>query len=376
MVTVRVCRLTFGETSCTRPDLARDCPTLLGLVIVVNDDKLSAVLSEFARTLITDFPIQGILDHLVERIVEVLPITSAGVTVISAGEAPHYIAASNESALRYEQLQSQIGEGPCLAAFHTGESVVVPDLRACTLFPTFGPAAVDAGLAAVFTFPLRHGDGRLGALDLYRDTVGALSPASLEAAQTLADVAAAYLINAQARDEARIASDRFHHNALHDALTGLPNRLLLHERLEHAALRARRSQTHTAILFADLDQFKRVNDTYGHHIGDELLVSVAKRLTTLVRSGDTLARFSGDEFVFLCEDLGSVIDAQALAERIIDTFAEPFEVGGKQLTLTASIGIAYAGPGSAVTSELLIEADLAMYNNKRQHDQTENHPSS
>ncbi len=332
---------------------------------MVNEDKLSAVLSEFARTLITDFPIQGILDHLVARIVEVLPVTSAGVTLISAGTAPHYIAASDRAALRYEQLQTQVGQGPCLAAFETGGAVSVADLATDSRFPLFAPAAVAAGLAAVFTFPLRHGDGRLGALDLYRDSPGTLDDGDMAAAQTLADVAAAYLLNAQARDDAQAASDRFHHEALHDPLTGLPNRLLLHERLEHATLRARRSQTHSAILFADIDRFKHVNDTYGHTAGDELLVSVANRLTALMRAEDTLVRFSGDEFVILCEDLHCVADAERLVERIQNAFVEPFTLGDRRLTISASVGIAYAGPGDDVDRQLLIEADLAMYNAKR-----------
>ena len=91
---------------------------------MAQEDKLSAVLSEFARTLATDFPIQRILDHLVERIVEVLPVTAAGVTLISAGRTPRYIAASDASALRYEKLQTEVRQGPCLTAYDTGEAVV------------------------------------------------------------------------------------------------------------------------------------------------------------------------------------------------------------------------------------------------------------
>ena len=335
------------------------------MVIMVHEDKLSAVLSEFARTLATDFPIQGILDHLVERIVEVLPVTAAGVTLISAGMAPRYIAASDESALRYEQLQTEIGEGPCLSAYESGEPVAVPDLGDDDRFPRFGPAAVAAGLAAVFTFPLRHGDGRLGALDLYRDTPGELDPHDMDAAQTLADVAAAYLLNAQAREEARAASDRFRHNALHDPLTGLPNRLLLQQRLEHAAQRAKRSHTNAAILFADLDRFKQVNDTHGHQVGDELLLAVARRLSGLVRPGDTLARVSGDEFVFLCEDLQSAADVEILASRIDVAFTDPFVLAGTELAITASVGMAFAGPGEDISDQLVVEADIAMYQAKR-----------
>ena len=323
------------------------------------------MLSEFARTMVTSFPIQRILDHLVERIVEVLPVTGAGVTLISPGMAPQYVAASDAAALRFEQLQTELGQGPCLAAYESGEAVAIAELAADASFPEFGPAAVSAGMAAVFTFPLRHDEGRLGALDLYRDTPGALDAEDMAAAQTLADVAAAYLLNAQGREQALDARDRFRHSSLHDALTGLPNRVLLAERLEHAAERAQRSHFSAAVLFADLDRFKRVNDPFGHTVGDELLVAVAARLSALVRPGDTLARVSGDEFVILCEDLAHASDAELLATRIGEALAAPFHLTGRTLSVTASVGIAYSGPGEAVTYQLVIDADTAMYQAKR-----------
>jgi diguanylate cyclase (GGDEF)-like protein len=332
---------------------------------VVDEGKLSAVLSDFARTLATDFPIQGILDHLVKRIVDVLPVTGAGVMVISGESAPHYIAASDEAALRFEQLQSDLGDGPCVWAYSSGQPVAVPDLASDGRFAQFGPPAVANGLAAVFAFPLRHGNGRLGALDLYRDTVGALDASDMAAAQTLADVAAAYLLNAQAREEAHLTSERFRHTALHDPLTGLPNRLLLQQRLEHAAQRAQRSHTNAAVLFVDLDRFKRVNDTHGHSVGDGLLCAIAERLSRLVRPGDTLARFSGDEFVFLCEDLASAADVEALAQRVDDAFIEPFILDGAELTVTASVGMAFAGRGEDISDQLVVHADIAMYQAKR-----------
>jgi diguanylate cyclase (GGDEF)-like protein len=331
---------------------------------VVEEEKLSDVLSEFARTMATDFPIQGILDHLVKQIVEVLPVTAAGVTLISEGRAPRYIAASDASALAFEQLQSQIGEGPCISAFHSGEAVAVPDLREDRAFPRFSPAAIEAGLAAVFTFPLRHGDGRIGALDLYRDIPGVLQENAMQAAQTLADVATAYLLNATAREEARETSDRFRHNSLHDPLTGLANRLLLQERLDHAALRARRTHTNSAVFFLDLDRFKQVNDTFGHQAGDELLVAVGQRLTAVVRPGDTLARFSGDEFVIFCEDLTGAQDIDGVVRRIQHSFDAPFGIGDHEVAVTASIGVAFAGPGENITNRLVSRADLAMYRAK------------
>jgi GAF domain-containing protein len=119
--------------------------------------------------------------------------------------------------------------------------VALPDTAAAGSFPEFGPAAVQAGLAAVFAFPLRHTGGCLGALDLYRTTSGPLAPEDVAVAQTLADVTTAYLLNAQARERALQAAERFRQNSLHDPLTGLPNRVLLEERLDHAAARASRN---------------------------------------------------------------------------------------------------------------------------------------
>jgi diguanylate cyclase (GGDEF)-like protein len=331
----------------------------------VQERQLSAVLREFARTLATDFPIQRILDHLVERIVDVLPITAAGVTLISQDEAPRYIAASDGDALCFEQLQTSLKEGPCLAAYRTGRAVEVADLAVDPRFRRFGPSAVAAGLGAVFAFPLVHDNGTLGALDLYRDTPGALDPEAMDAAQTLADVTVAYLLNAQAREEARLASEHFQQSALHDPLTGLPNRLLLTQRLRHAAQRAQRSHSRAAILFADLDGFKVVNDTYGHRIGDQLLVAVASRLTALVRPGDTLCRYAGDEFVFLCEELHDESDARMLAQRVNEAFDEPFDLGGVSVGVKASVGMAFAGPGEEISDELVVAADAAMYQAKR-----------
>jgi diguanylate cyclase (GGDEF)-like protein len=330
------------------------------------EGRLSDVLSEFARTLVTDFPIQAILDHLVGRIVDVLPVTGAGVSLISPGEDPWYVAASDEMALRFEKLQSELGQGPCVAAYESGEAVSIPDLSKDDRFPEFGAAAVDEGLRAIFTFPLRQGQQQLGALDLYRDRPGPLDAAAMTAAQTLADVASAYLLNAQARADLKESSELAVLQSLHDHLTGLPNRALLVQRLEHAILRCRRSGKLVAILYADLDDFKAVNDTHGHHVGDELLIALAGRLTGQLRPGDTLARLSGDEFVILCEDLEDVSQVNPIADRIDVALAEPFTLAGTQTHVSASVGIAFAGRGNDVPEQVLQEADTAMYQVKRQ----------
>ncbi|MEQ8718647.1 MAG: EAL domain-containing protein [Acidimicrobiales bacterium] len=332
---------------------------------MADEQNLSAVLSEFARTVITDFPIQKILDHLVQRIVGVLPITAAGVTLISDDRKAEYIAASDASALRFEQLQSEVGEGPCLEAYQTGEAVAVPDVATDGRFPRFSPLASTAGLGAVFTFPLRHGDVRIGALDLYRTSPGPLDEHDMDTAQTLADVTAAYLLNARAREEANQDLESVRHSSLHDPLTGLPNRQLLQERLTHASDLAKRSHTKAAVLFVDLDRFKDVNDQHGHHAGDALLRAVSDRLSHLIRDGDTLARVSGDEFVLFCENISSPKDVEDLAERIGASFKPPFSIFGRPIAITASVGIAFAGAGADITDELITRADVAMYAVKR-----------
>lgn len=166
---------------------------------MVDDADVTAVLSDLARTLATDFPVQAILDRLVERIVDILPIDAAGVSLISPSAAPRFVAGSDESAVRYEHLQTALGEGPCLAAYATHTPIVISDLREDCRFPSFAVSALKQGLRAVVTFPLGDDDRCLGALDLYRRSPGSLGVRDMSAAQTLADVATAYLLNAEAR---------------------------------------------------------------------------------------------------------------------------------------------------------------------------------
>jgi diguanylate cyclase (GGDEF)-like protein len=152
------------------------------------------------------------------------------------------------------------------------------------------------------------------------------------------------------------------HQALHDALTGLPNRVLAIDRAEQMLARARRGEQPIAVLYIDVDGFKHINDTFGHAVGDTFLKAVAARLETVVRAGDTAARLAGDEFVVLLE--ASTLDAgpELVAERVLDVLREPYDLTdeiGRELTVTASIGVAYGQHGSA--EELLADADVALY---------------
>jgi diguanylate cyclase (GGDEF)-like protein len=152
------------------------------------------------------------------------------------------------------------------------------------------------------------------------------------------------------------------HRATHDELTGLPNRALVLDRLSHAMARAARDGSQVCVLFVDLDRFKGINDSLGHSVGDEVLTLVAGRLQEAVRPSDTVGRLAGDEFVVVCEDI-SPHDAMQIAERVAGTVAAPVSLYGREMVLTASVGLATACPG-AKAEDVLRDADVAMYRAK------------
>ena len=160
------------------------------------------------------------------------------------------------------------------------------------------------------------------------------------------------------------SQDKLDHMAHHDPLTELPNRLLFHDRLQHALQRAARDSEQLAILFIDLDRFKNVNDTLGHHVGDELLKQVAIALAGQLREGDTLARLGGDEFIVLLENIEGRFGAGHVAEKLVTMFEQPFMVSDYELFVTGSVGISVY-PNDATDLNMLIRnADVAMYQAK------------
>jgi len=154
------------------------------------------------------------------------------------------------------------------------------------------------------------------------------------------------------------------HQALRDPLTQLPNRLLLMDRTRQALARLDRSGGVVALLFIDLDRFKAVNDTFGHDVGDRLLISVSERLAEMMRESDTVARLGGDEFVILGEEIESDEEALALAERVVQTLKEPFHVGGVEVSMPASVGVSITHDAESDPESMLREADVAMYRAK------------
>jgi diguanylate cyclase (GGDEF)-like protein len=165
----------------------------------------------------------------------------------------------------------------------------------------------------------------------------------------------------------RRSEDEIRHQALHDPLTGLPNRSLFIDRLRLALAHGSRRESSVAVLFLDFDHFKLINDSLGHATGDDLLNLVAARLDSRLRAGDTLARFGGDEFVMICDDLAGADEARTIAKNLAEVLQVPFRASGStELTMRASIGIAISSGTDADAENLIAEADAAMYRAKEQ----------
>jgi diguanylate cyclase (GGDEF)-like protein/PAS domain S-box-containing protein len=160
------------------------------------------------------------------------------------------------------------------------------------------------------------------------------------------------------------AEEQIRYLAYHDALTGLPNRFLFEDRLSHAMSVARRDRQEVALMFVDLDQFKPVNDCFGHHVGDKLLQEVARRLKECLRDSDTAARIGGDEFVVLLPNVESLPGATLVAEKILAKLRQVFELDGYQIHISASIGLAISGGSGDNEKDLTRRADAAMYQAK------------
>jgi diguanylate cyclase (GGDEF)-like protein/PAS domain S-box-containing protein len=175
------------------------------------------------------------------------------------------------------------------------------------------------------------------------------------------------VINYRDITERRALEDQLVHQAFHDPLTRLANRALFGDRVAHALSRRQRDRRPLIVMFADIDDFKTINDSLGHEAGDTVLIEVAERLRTAIRPGDTVARLGGDEFAFLLEDVVDRGDGATVAERIIEALRSPIEVGSAEVVVSASIGIAIGGDRRDDAGVLLRDADVAMYTAKRRH---------
>ena len=218
------------------------------------------------------------------------------------------------------------------------------------------PILTRAGARSGLTVVIEGRQAPFGVLGLHSSVPNAFAPGDIDFAQAIANVLGDAF-------ERQVSDDDMRHRALHDELTGLPNRVLFADRLQQALTRLRRTQGLTAVLFLDLDRFNLINDSLGHGTGDELLALTAPRLRQAVRSSDTVARFGGDEFGVLLEEIGSEQDAIDMAQRIAAVFTRPFVLAGEEHFVTTSIGIALAEGGER-PEELIRDADAAVYRAK------------
>ncbi|MBI2289329.1 MAG: EAL domain-containing protein [Betaproteobacteria bacterium] len=240
----------------------------------------------------------------------------------------------------------------------TGQPVWLADLAQESTFFR-GPRALEAGLHSALAVPIMVGGEFFGAIEFFGREVRRYDAEIVAFAQNVGSQLGQFIARKQAESNLTFSAN-------HDALTSLPNRFMFNERLTQALARAHRQGKMVAVLFIDLDRFKVINDTLGHDAGDRLLIELATQLRGCLRENDTIARQGGDEFVVLIEDIHDPNQVTGVAQKILETVAEPHVLGGQEFNITASIGISVYPTEGADLQTLLKNADIAMYRAKEQ----------
>jgi diguanylate cyclase (GGDEF)-like protein/PAS domain S-box-containing protein len=275
------------------------------------------------------------------------------------GRRLHLRAGLEDRGVGTERRASAARDSHAGAALESGLHVIVDDWSSEPRF-SMPPALRVIGVRSSLAVPIAGKEQPFGVLDIHSTEPSRFTPQDVHFVQASANVLADAL-------ERHSADEALRHRVLHDSLTGLPNRLSFVDSLRDALRRGLASGSPVGILFLDLDHFKLINDSIGHHAGDELLQAVAPRLRAHLRPGDIVARFGGDEFGILVDRLTDEDEALAIADRVADAFSEPYPMSGADHFVTASIGIAVARPTGRepVDAEMLIrDADAAMYRAK------------
>lgn len=250
----------------------------------------------------------------------------------------------------------EIGEGLPGKAWESGVSVWIDDLTKETNQVRF-PLAIQAGLKSGFAFPIKDGDKLIAIFEFFTSESHLPDRHLLDAFDKLA-MHLAIVFQRKWEEEA------IRHQAYHDVLTGLPNRVLLKDRIAQALAHAHRNQQQLAMLFLDLDRFKIINDTHGHQVGDMLLQEVSSRLSSSLRGMDTIARLGGDEFMVLLPEVDQVESAAKVAQKILLGFEPVFDIDGHKFHVTTSIGISLFPHDGQDAQTLMKNADVALYRAK------------
>ncbi len=273
----------------------------------------------------------------------------------------HYVAAPQlpASYLRaFDGLVIGPSAGSCGTAAYRNAPVIVADITTDPLWDRYRTAALAHDLRACWSWPIRSATGHVwGTFAVYASAPQQPSDNDLQLLDMASNLAAIAI-------EQRQLIERMAYQAHHDSLTGLPNRLLLGERLQQALRQAQHTGRAAAVLFVDLDRFKQINDTLGHHIGDRLLQHVAHRLQGYVHKHDTVARMGGDEFTLVLRNLGDPHDAVRIGHRVLAVLQQPFMIDNHELFVTASIGISMYPQDADDSATLQQQADNAMYHAK------------
>ncbi len=333
--------------------------------------------AELGRIHLGENNMSQVLGRMSELAKQTIPgAEEVSVTLVQADQ-PSTAAFTGELALQLDESQYETGGGPCLAAAAGGETMHVTDMATEDRWPEYTPRAVNQGAGSSVSVGIPVQESVTAALNIYSTRTNAFNHEAVDLAVAFAGYAAVALVNAHlytstaARaEQMQDALAKLTHELLHDGLTGLPNQRLLADRLTQALARSKRAGTYVAVLFLDLDDFKTVNDTFGHAAGDQLLIAVANRLLQCLRDTDTCARMGGDEFVLVLEDLSLPSDGSRLAGRVTTALADGVVVGDHTIQVRASVGLAISSAGSDPAT-LLHEADTAMYRAKQAEQATD-----
>jgi len=319
-------------------------------------DEITALLNA-ARVINVDLNLEEVLAAVLRSTLEILDARSGSIMLVRGDEELQTVATAGDSAAAGARVR--FGEGIAGRVAASREPVLIR-----------GDIPRDKGKTTPYSgssmsTPLIHRGMLLGVLNINARPGRSFSEHDLRALSLFGEHAAGAIANAQMFEAQRMLSAQRSYRAFHDPLTNLPNRALFLEHLSYALNRRRAEDNRIAVLFLDIDNFKEINDTFGHAAGDELLRGVARRLRQSIREGDVVARFGGDEFAILATGLSSIEDAKNAAVRVVETLNEPFPILGKDVAIQASVGIAFEEPGLVTAQELLRRGDLAMQAVKR-----------